>query len=77
MEYLLEVRWDDPIADAVVRILSSVPEGMERTTGQVPGGQNRAFVVYRSDSREALESLTRTMSDLGAHVLVTATPAQA
>ena len=71
MEYLLEIRWDDPIADAIARILSSVPEGVEQTTSYIPQGQGRAFGVYRSDSFEVLESLARAMSNLGARVQVT------
>ena len=71
MEYLLEVRWEDPVAEAVARILSSAPEGVEQTTCHVPHGQGRAFGVYRSDSFEVLEGLARAMSNLGARVQVT------
>ncbi len=71
MEYLLEVRWDDPIAAAVEGILSSAPPGTEQTTGQVPRGQGRAFVVYKSDSFDALERLAGAISSLGAEVRVT------
>ena len=75
MEYLLEVRWDDPIAAAVDRILASAPEGAEQTTAHVPQGQARAFVVYRSDSSESLEELARAISGSGAQVRVTAVEA--
>ncbi len=71
MEYLLEVRWDDPIAEAVARILSSVPGGVEQTTCHVPHGQGRAFGVYRSNNFEVLEGLVRAMSNLGARVQIT------
>ena len=71
MEYLLEVRWDDPIAAAVHRILSSAPADAEQTTGHVPQSQGRAFVVYRSDSFETLEGLARAISDVGAQIRVT------
>lgn len=71
MESLIEVRWDDPIADAIARILRSVPEGVEQMTGHVPQGQGRAFGVYRSDNVEILESLARAMVNLGAEVRVT------
>lgn len=71
MEYLLEVCWDDPIAEAVAQILSRMPEGVEQRTGQVPGGQDRAFGVYRSDSFEVVQELARAISDLGAEVRVT------
>lgn len=71
MEYLLEIHWSDPIADAVARILYSAPEGVELTTGHVPRGRGRAFVVYKSDSFEVLEGLARAMSKLGAQVRVT------
>jgi len=72
MEQLLEVRWDDPIARAVARILGGVPEGVEQATGEVPCGQGSAFVVYRSSgSPEGLDRLARALSALGARVRVT------
>ncbi|OGL05519.1 MAG: hypothetical protein A3J45_01345 [Candidatus Rokubacteria bacterium RIFCSPHIGHO2_02_FULL_69_13] len=71
MEHLLEVRWDDPIAEAVARILARVPEGVEQTTGQMPQGQGRAFGVYRSESLEVLEDLARAAASVGARVWIT------
>jgi len=71
MEYLIEVRWDDPIAHAVARVLGSVPEGLEQATGEVPCGQGSAFVVYRSGRTEVLDGLARALSALGARVRVT------
>ncbi len=72
MEHLLEVRWDDPIAHAVARILGSVPEGVEQATGEVLFGQSSAFVVYRSSGTpEDLDRLARALSALGARVRVT------
>jgi len=71
MEYLLEVHWVDPVADAVARLLSSLPEGVELTTGQAPQGRGRAFGVYRSDSFDVLEGLARAVSSLGAQVQIT------
>ncbi len=71
MEYLLEVHWDDPIGAAVARILSSVPEGMEQTTGYVPQERSQAFVVYRSESFEVLAGLARAISNLGVQVQLT------
>lgn len=73
MEFLLEVRWDDPIAASVARILSSAPEGMEQMTSYVPQGQDRAFAVYRSASLEVVEGLAQVMSNLGAQVQLTPT----
>ncbi len=71
MEYLLEVRWDDPVADAVGQILRSMPQGVELTTGSVPRGQSRAFVVYRSNGSEVFEDLVCAVSKLGAQVRIT------
>lgn len=71
MEYMLEIHWDDPIAEAVAQILYSAPEGVELTTGHVPQARGRAFVVCRSDSFEVLEGLARAMSKLGAQIRVT------
>jgi hypothetical protein len=71
MEYLLEARWDDPIADAIGHILRTMPPGVEQTTGDVPLGLDRAFVVYRSDSSEILDTLVRAVSKVGAQVRIT------
>lgn len=71
MEYLLEVRWDDPTTNAVARPLAGVPGGMELTTGTLPRGKGRAFVAYRSDSLDQLTGLARTISGFGATVRVT------
>jgi hypothetical protein len=71
MEYLLEVRWDDPVAATIARILSRVPEGLEQMTGLMPQGRGRAFVVYRSDNREVFDDLARAISNVGAQVRMT------
>jgi hypothetical protein len=71
MEYLIEVRWDDPLADEIGRLLRTMPQGVEQTTSEVPRGSERAFVVYRSDSSEALEGLACEVSKLGAQVRIT------
>lgn len=71
MEYLLEVRWDDPIAAAVGRILLSGPEGVDQATSYVPQGRSRAFVVYRCDSLELLDELVQAVSNLGAQLQIT------
>ncbi len=71
MEYLLEVRWDDPIAEAVGRILLSGPEGVDQATSYVPQGPSRAFVVYRCDSLELLDELVQAVSNLGAQLRIT------
>jgi hypothetical protein len=71
MEYLIEVQWDDPLADAIGRLLRTMPQGVEQATSEVPRGSERAFVVYRSDSSEALEGLACAVSKLGAQVRIT------
>jgi hypothetical protein len=71
MEYLIEVQWDDPLADAIGRLLRTMPQGVEQTTSQVPRGPERAFAVYRSDSSESIEGLVGTVSKLGARVRIT------
>ncbi len=77
MECLLEVRWDDPIADAVARILGSAPEGVEQATGELPCGQGAAFVVYRFGNPAALDQLSLALSALGARVRITPVEARA
>ncbi len=71
MEYLLEVRWDDPVAATVARILSRVPEGLEQMTSLMPQGRGLAFVVYRSDNLEVFDDLARAISNVGAQVRMT------
>lgn len=71
MEYLIEVRWNDPLAEAIGRLLRTTPQGVEQTDSEVPPGPERAFAVYRSDTLEALEGMARTVSDLGAQVRIT------
>jgi hypothetical protein len=71
MEYLIEVQWDDPLADAIGRLLRTIPQGVEQTTSEVPRGPERAFVVYRSESSEDIEGLVCTVSKLGARVRIT------
>jgi hypothetical protein len=71
MEYLLEVRWDDPIAAALGRILLSGLAGADQTTSSVPDGRNRAFVVYRCNNPDVLDGLRGAVSDLVALVRIT------
>jgi hypothetical protein len=71
MEYLVEVRWSDPIADALQRILVDDVEGVEQTTSYLPLGGSRAFVVYRCDRSEVLQGLVDAVSKLGARVRIT------
>ena len=71
MEYLIEVRWNDPLGDAIARLLRARPQGVEQTDSEMPSGPERAFAVYRSDSWEAVEGLARTVSELGAQVRIT------
>jgi hypothetical protein len=46
-------------------------QGVEQTTSEVPRGCERAFVVYRSDTSEALEGLACEVSKLGGQVRIT------
>ncbi len=71
MEYLIEVRWNDPLGDAIGRLLLSTPQGVEQTDSEVPPGPERAFAVYRSESWETVEGLARRVSELGAQVRIT------
>jgi hypothetical protein len=70
MEYLLEVRWVDPVADAVTRVLSALPDGVEQTTASLPPGTSRGFELLRVDSPAALAELVGAITACGAEVRV-------
>ena len=70
MEYLLELRWADPVASAVARILSVLPDGVEPTTGSLPPGTGRGFEVLQIDSPGALTELVDAITRCGADVRV-------
>ena len=70
MEYLLELRWADPVASAVARILSVLPDGVEPTTGSLPPGTSRGFEVLQIDSPGALTELVDAITRCGADVRV-------
>jgi hypothetical protein len=70
MEYLLELQWADPVASAVARILSALPDGVEPTTSSLPPGTSRGFEVLRADSSVALTELVDAITGCGAEVRV-------
>jgi hypothetical protein len=70
MECLLELRWNDPVAIAVTRVLSVLPEGVEPMTGSLPPGTSRGFEVLRIDSQGALTELVDAISKCGAEVRI-------
>jgi hypothetical protein len=70
MEYLLEVRWKDPVANAVARILGSLPTGVEQTTGSVPYHMARAFSVLRVEGTRDVADVTEALAAAGAEVRV-------
>lgn len=70
MRYLLEVEWKDPVATAVARVLSGLPGDVEQTTGSVPPGVTRGFVVLSSSDRAALDGVARAVAAAGAGVRI-------
>lgn len=70
MEYLLEVEWKDPTADTVARIFSTLPDGVERATGDWPGATSRAFCVLRAKDTQALDKILNAISQAGANTRV-------
>ncbi len=75
MEYLLEVRWNDPTASTVARILSTLPADVEHTTGDWPDGTSRAFCVVRANGPEALDDVLDAIAASGADArLITGPP---
>jgi hypothetical protein len=72
MEYLLEVQWTDPTAESVARILSTLPEEVERETAAWPGATSRAFCVLRAQDPHALDRILSAIRESGAHTRVVA-----
>ena len=70
MDYLLDLYWTDPVARAVARVLSALPEGLEQTTGSLPMATSRSFAVVRAENAVALEGIVRAIADAGADVRV-------
>jgi hypothetical protein len=70
MEFLLELQWPDPVARAVARILTALPDGVEPTTGSLPPGMSRGFEVVRADSPATLAALVDAIIGCGAEVRV-------
>lgn len=70
MEYLLELRWTDPVASAVARVLSDLPEGVTPTTSSLPLGISRGFEVLRADSPTVLAELVDAIARCGAEVRI-------
>ena len=70
MEYLLDLRWADPVASAVARILSALPDGVEPMTGSLPPGTSRGFEVLQIASPVALAELVDAITRCGAEVRV-------
>src|SRR5262249_41650549 len=71
MEYLVEVRWEDPIADKLCQILADGLKGVEQSTSYLPVASSRAFVVYRSDRLDLLQSMVEALSNAGGKVSIT------
>lgn len=70
MEYLLDVRWTDPVAKAMGAVLSALPDGVEQTTASIPGATSRGFMLLRADDAVALEKMAETMIAAGADVRI-------
>lgn len=70
MEYLLDLRWPDPVASAVARILSALPDGVKPTTSSLPPGTSRGFEVLQADSPAVLTELVKAITRCGAEVRV-------
>ncbi len=70
MEYLLEIQWTDPAAVSVARILSTLPDEVERETGAWPGTTSRAFCVLRTRDPYILNRILSAIDQTGASTLV-------
>lgn len=70
MEYLLELQWTDPVASAVARVLSTLPDGVEPTTSVLPSATSRGFEVLQADSPVALAALVDAITRCGAEVRI-------
>src|SRR5262249_15567067 len=76
MNYLVEVRWTDPMASTVARILSTLPDDVERETSQWPEPTSRAFCVLRAQDPGAVTKILDAINDAGADTRVIAGSAE-
>ncbi len=72
MEHLVEVRWTDPTAGTVARILSMLPDEVEQATGHWPQATSRAFCVLRARDPQALDKILSAITEAGANTRVIA-----
>lgn len=72
MEYLLEIQWSDPVAAALVSVLSTLPTDVEPRTAAIPPDTPRGFVVLAAPDREEMERLAQAITAAGATVRVVA-----
>ena len=70
MDYLVEVRWTDPTAGTVARILSTLPDELEQATGDWPAATSRAFCVLKARDPEALSKVLTAINAAGADTRV-------
>jgi hypothetical protein len=72
MEYLLDVRWRDPVAQALGGVLAALPDGVEQTTASLPLAMSHGFAVLRADDLAVLEQIAEALTTAGADVRVVA-----
>ena len=70
MEYLVDVQWADPVAKAVSRVLSVLPDGVEQRTAFVPTAMNHGFTLLSTDEATALEKIADALTAAGADVQI-------
>jgi hypothetical protein len=70
MEYLLDLQWTDPVAKAVARVLSALPDDVEQTTASVPVAMIRAFTVLRASDSVTIKSIVQSIDAAGAEVRI-------
>ena len=70
MDYLLDVHWSDPVANAVASVLAILPEGLEQTTTSLPLATSKGFTVVRTENAVALERIIQAIAAAGADVRI-------
>lgn len=69
-QYLLELEWNDPVANRVRRLLDTLPAGVQQMTRQLPRSDERGFVVVNAADRAELDAFARAVTEAGAGITI-------
>jgi hypothetical protein len=69
-QYLLELDWNDPVANRVRRLLDTLPAGVQQMTRQLPMSHERGFVLVDAEDRTDVEAFARAVTEAGAGITI-------